>query len=350
MRNTLVIIDDNELDLAILNEIFKDIFQVKCFSSTPKAISYLHKSESSVAIILLDICLGKTGTGFNVLQHIQGHKSLKNIPIVLMTSDASEDYVKEAIKNGATDFLVKPVDPHSVRERVSQVLKKMWSENEFCMGNQALQEQEKIEFSIDEIKKLSRQTLDKIQTLCKIRNVISISECLAVHKITKLLVKSYLQTSQALIDEIDGEMISYAAMFYDIGRLGIPDDFIQSDFDNTLSDTYAKHINIGQEFFLANRIDNKFYKYCSEITYWHHKNFDGSGYPNTCVPNIPISAQLVRTALRFYLYAQRFKDESKTLDRILNSLSSEINHTISYEMYELVKLNYEALSILIKEI
>lgn len=350
MRNTLVIIDDNELDLAILNEIFKDVFQVKCFSSTPKAISYLHESESSVAIILLDICLGKTGAGFNVLQHIQGHKSLKNIPIVLMTSDANEEYVKEAIKNGATDFLVKPVDPHSVRERVSQVLKKIWSEDEFCMGEQALQEQEKIEFSIDEIKKLSRQTLDKIQSLCKIRNVISVNECIAIHKITSILTKSYLQNTESLLGEIDGQMISYAAIFYDIGRLGIPDDFIQSDFDNNLSDVYAKHISIGQEFFLANQINNKFYKYCSEITYWHHKNFDGSGYPNTYVSNIPISAQIVRTALRFYFYAQRFKEESRTLDRVLNSLSSEINHTISYQMYELIKLSYEPLSVLIDEI
>lgn len=352
MRNTLVIIDDNELDLAILNEIFKDVFLVRCFSSTPKAISYLHENESSVAIILLDICLGKTGAGFNVLQHIQGHKSLKNIPIVLITSDANEGYVKEAIKNGATDFLVKPVDPHSVRERVSQVLKKIWSEDEMCMGEQALQENEaqQTEFTIDEIKKLSKQTLDKIQALCKIRNVISISECMAIHKITTLLAKTYLQTPESSIDEIDAEMISYASTFYDIGRLGIPDDCIQSDFDNNLSDTYAKHINIGQDLFLANQINNKFYQYCSEITYWHHKNFDGSGYPLVNTSNIPISAQLVRAALRFYFYTQRFKDESKTLDRVLNSLSSEINHTISYQMYEVIKLSYESLSVLIDEI
>ena len=85
-------------------------------------------------------------------------------------------------------------------------------------------------------------------------------------------------------------------------------------------------------------------------TYWHHKNFDGSGYPQVNKSNIPISAQLVRAALRFYFYAQRFKDESRTLDRVLNSLSSEINHTISYQMYEVIKSSYESLSILIEEI
>lgn len=352
MRNTLIIIDDNELDLAILNEIFKDIFQVKCFSNSPKAISYLHENEASVAIILLDICLGKTGAGFNVLQHIQGHKSLKNIPIVLITSDANEQYVKEAVKNGATDFLVKPVDPHSVRERVTQVLKRVWSEDEFCIGEKALQDTEKIdvEFTIDEIKQLSKQTLDKIQALCKIRNIISISECTAIHKITTILANSYLKTADCMIDEIDAEMIGYASTFYDIGRLGIPDNFIQSDFDSNFSDVYTKHIYIGHDFFVANQINNKFYDYCAEIAYWHHKNFDGSGYPQTDTFDIPISAQLVKTAIRFYFYAQKFKNHSKTLDRILNSLSSEINHSISYQMYELVKNSYEALDILISEI
>lgn len=352
MRNTLLIIDDNELDLAILNEIFKDVFNVKCFSTSPKAISYLHENEPSVAIILLDICLGKTGAGFSVLQHIQGHKSLKNIPIVLITSDANEQYVKEAIKNGATDFLVKPVDPHSVRERVADVLKRIWSEDEYCTGEQALKETQpsEVELTLDEIKKLSKETLDKIQTLCKIRNVISISECLIVHKITAILINSYLKTNECLINEISAEMIVYASIFYDIGRIGIPDNFIQSDFDNNFSDVYAKHIDIGHEFFNSNQINNKFYKYCSEIAYWHHKNFDGSGYPATDISNIPISAQLVRTALRFYFYAKKFKNEPKTLDRILNSLSTEINNTISYQMYELVKCSYEPLKILINEI
>lgn len=352
MRNTLLIIDDNELDLAILNEIFKEVLQVKCFSNTPKAISYLHENESSVAIILLDICLGKTGAGFSVLQHIQGHKSLEKIPIVLITSDANEDYVKEAIKNGATDFLVKPVDPHSVTERIFNVLKTKWSEDEYCTGEQALQEDKKIkvEFTLDDIKNLSKQTLDKIQALCKIRNVISISECLTIRKITNILTNSYLKTSECLIDELDAEMIAYAATFYDIGRLGIPDNSIQSDFDGNFSDIYAKHIDIGRDFFIANQVNNKFYKYCAEIAYWHHKNFDGSGYPQTDISNIPISAQFVRAALRFYFYAERFKNESRTLDRILNSLSSEINNTISYQMYELIKASYEPLKILIDEI
>lgn len=353
MRNTLLIIDDNELDLAILNEIFKDMFQIKCFSSTPKAISYLHENEASIAIILLDICLGKTGVGFNVLQHIQGHKSLKNIPIVLITSDANEDYVKEGIKNGATDFLVKPVDPHSVTERVSQIVRKSWSEEELSIGQQALanEQSEQIEFTTQEVKKLSKQTLDKIQALCKFRNVISLDQCLIIHKIVSVLAKSYSQIPENFLEEIDAEMIGYAAIFYDIGRLGIPDEFMQSDFEPALSDIYEKHINIGHDFFAANNVNNKFFHYCSEIAYWHHKNFDGSGYPNdNVVSDIPLSAQLVHTALRIYFYSERFKNESQPLNRILNSLSSEINHTISYQMYDLVQKSFASLEILLKEI
>lgn len=38
MRDTLLVIDDSELDLAILNEIFKHLFRVEC-SSDPRVWS-----------------------------------------------------------------------------------------------------------------------------------------------------------------------------------------------------------------------------------------------------------------------------------------------------------------------
>ena len=44
-RNTLYILDDSELDLAILNEIFKRDFQVTCFSSANLLLSALREQH-----------------------------------------------------------------------------------------------------------------------------------------------------------------------------------------------------------------------------------------------------------------------------------------------------------------
>ncbi len=67
-RNTLYILDDSELDLAILNEIFKRDFQVTCFSSTNLLLSALREHHQQVCAILLDVCLSRRNEGLSILR------------------------------------------------------------------------------------------------------------------------------------------------------------------------------------------------------------------------------------------------------------------------------------------
>ena len=68
-RDTLLIIDDSELDLAILNEIFKGLFHVECIcQEATQALSFIHKESDRICAALVDICLGRRGAGFTLLQ------------------------------------------------------------------------------------------------------------------------------------------------------------------------------------------------------------------------------------------------------------------------------------------
>ena len=60
-RDTLLVIDDSPLDLAILNEIFKHLFHVECFEEARPAIAYIHRNPQRICAVLLDICLGRRG-------------------------------------------------------------------------------------------------------------------------------------------------------------------------------------------------------------------------------------------------------------------------------------------------
>lgn len=126
MRDTLLVIDDSELDLAILNEIFKHLFRVECSSDPRRALSFLRKNHQRVCAILLDICLERRGAGFTVLHQLQGHLDTAGVPVILITTDANEKDVRASVEGGAVDFLVKPVDPHTVQERVCAVVQASW--------------------------------------------------------------------------------------------------------------------------------------------------------------------------------------------------------------------------------
>lgn len=111
MRDTLLIIDDSELDLAILNEIFKGIFRVECCQEANQALSFIHKNAERICAALVDICLGRRGAGFTLLHRLQTNALTTQLPIILITSDASKDNVMNGVEYGAVDFLVKPIDP-----------------------------------------------------------------------------------------------------------------------------------------------------------------------------------------------------------------------------------------------
>lgn len=73
-------------------------------------------------IVLLDIRMYDMD-GREVLRAIKKDKTIKNIPIVLLTNLAKKEIVEEGIKLGAADFIVKSqLDPSEVVKRVKKIL------------------------------------------------------------------------------------------------------------------------------------------------------------------------------------------------------------------------------------
>ena len=63
MRNTLLIIDDSELDRAIFNEIFKKEYRVLRAATASEGIDLVRKNAQDIAIVVLDICLQRGQIG-----------------------------------------------------------------------------------------------------------------------------------------------------------------------------------------------------------------------------------------------------------------------------------------------
>ena len=67
MRNTLLIIDDSELDRAIFNEIFKKDYRVLRAATASEGVDLVRKNALSLAAVVLDICLQRGANGFAVM-------------------------------------------------------------------------------------------------------------------------------------------------------------------------------------------------------------------------------------------------------------------------------------------
>lgn len=72
-------------------------------------------------MIIMDIVMPKRD-GFNATKRIVMNPATKNIPIVVVSSKGQESDIKRATMVGAKSYLVKPVSPEGLMEKVKEFL------------------------------------------------------------------------------------------------------------------------------------------------------------------------------------------------------------------------------------
>jgi two-component system chemotaxis response regulator CheY len=74
-------------------------------------------------VILCDLSM-EPMDGFEFVRLLREHEkhSLRNIPVVVLTTHAEADFVQQAMRCGIEAYLLKPASPGVVKERLTRVL------------------------------------------------------------------------------------------------------------------------------------------------------------------------------------------------------------------------------------
>lgn len=98
--------NDVELTLAALGDLAKKVFVA---SDGAEALDYAFAPEThALKVIFLDLHLPKM-SGLEVLRRLKSNDRTKAIPIVVLASSDDEENIREAYKQGANSYVVKPV-------------------------------------------------------------------------------------------------------------------------------------------------------------------------------------------------------------------------------------------------
>ncbi len=116
MSDTILIVDDSVEVITSLSAILKDDYSV-CASKSGEAALELLNSGVSVQLVLLDLSLPGID-GFTVCRHMQESPLLSDIPVIIITATSSMEVETQGLKEGAVDFITKPINPPTVRERI----------------------------------------------------------------------------------------------------------------------------------------------------------------------------------------------------------------------------------------
>lgn len=336
-RDLLIVVDDSQIDLAILNEIFKDTFRVKCISAPKQAADFIQEHRDEVCLILLDIYLGHRQSGFSLLEELRRSPQTANLPIILITSDANKEYVVSGMEAGAVDFLAKPVNPHTVQERVYEILRQFWPSDTLYLSRDSANEVQE-SFSLFPETLTAKQALlalrpwkESLSLLCSVRPELSFEKMTRTARMVAVLAKTYASYCHTPpLSDSDAAWIGMAATFFDIGLLAMPDEILSTQAENT----YQKHTELGAQIFETSSSLHPLFHHLADICRWHHKDYDGAGWPlGEGGENIPLGAQFTRTALLCMEYVEKLGEQANT-QQVLHLLKKDVGYAISEEMYE----------------
>lgn len=73
-------------------------------------------------LIILDIEMPEVD-GYQMLEMIREKPELEEVPIIFLTSNSDKEHVIKAVKNGANDYAVKPIDEEVFMDKIRKLLK-----------------------------------------------------------------------------------------------------------------------------------------------------------------------------------------------------------------------------------
>jgi len=118
MNNKILIIDDDELVCQSLKKILiKFGYETEYLTNAERTIEKIEEYDPD--IVILDIYLTSLN-GLDVLKSI--HSKFSNLPVVMITAYADVNIAIKALKLGATDFLLKPLDLEQLKIIIERVI------------------------------------------------------------------------------------------------------------------------------------------------------------------------------------------------------------------------------------
>ena len=119
-RRTILVVDDEPVNLRLLGNILKDEYDVAYAETGDEALLEIKNQKDFLSLVLLDLHM-PGGNGYMVLDEIKNNEELMNIPVIVLTADNSAEV--ESLRRGAIDFLNKPYNrPEVIRARVRRAI------------------------------------------------------------------------------------------------------------------------------------------------------------------------------------------------------------------------------------
>ncbi|MBL7114633.1 MAG: response regulator [Kiritimatiellae bacterium] len=270
----IIVVDDEPAILRLISALLeRDNYEVQTFTSAAEAVQTIRNNPAYYDIILTDIAMPDM-SGIELLQDLKDADDL--IVKIVMTGYASVDNAVTCLREGAYDFVQKPVDA----KHFSAVLKRALEyrglrmehvRHQAQLERMVAQRSAQLSKILDEVKASYEFTLEAFMSMLDAREKSTGRHSLRVRELSIELARRMGVRGKEL------DAVATGALLHDIGKIGVPDRVLfhdgplsDDDWDIMQSHALKGHKILESSPQLAS---------AAQIVFEHHERYDGSGYP-----------------------------------------------------------------------
>lgn len=291
-RFKILIIDDSEKNRGELTEMLEREFDVINASDAKQGIEMINKYGEDIALLLLEVKICGM-SGFEVLTYMKHSGITENIPVIMISDEKSESFIRRAYDLGAVDYIGRPFDFQTVYTRVLNTIKLYAKQRRL---------EKLVARNMVEKEKNNRMLIGMLEQVIEYRNGESGIHVSHIKILTEMLLDKLMQkTDKYNLSWSQRMMIITSSALHDIGKVGIEEKIINKTEKLTEeeSNEMKMHTLIGAGMIenLDEYKDEELMQIAYGICRGHHERYDGKGYPDGLKgDDIPIGAQVVALA------------------------------------------------------
>lgn len=283
----ILLLDDEPDNLELLQRTLRAVagpagIELFAFTEPAQALAWCRSHEPDLCLV--DQRMPQM-TGVQFLKTVRAFPGFEAVPMVMITGSSEGSVRREALLEGAVDFITKPFDIEELRMRLRNLLAVRCG-------------------------RLSpRDTVARMEAVSVLHEGVDLEHERIIHKLTRLSCSRDEETGNhmrrvaylaQLVAQSRGlpadycDLILLAAPLHDIGKVGIPDRILLKPgrLDAAEWEVMKTHARIGHE--LLKDSASPVLRMGADIAIAHHEKFDGSGYPNGLRgEDIPLAGRIV---------------------------------------------------------
>lgn len=290
MTATILVVDDEPaIRTMLLGKLVSEGFVCFSASTGEEALKLLEQRPCDVVIS----DLGMPGiSGLGLLQ--EASKRYPRTAFVMATGVDDIRVAVQAMKQGASDYLVKPFQLDDVVASVHRAFEQKRLEVELEKYRQGLekivdQRTNELQAAMSSIEQTYDETLEVLGAALDLRDGDTLGHSRRVSGYCLEMARAMGCRGEQLKHIVRG------AYLHDVGKMGMPDTILRKKGKLTAEERgiMQSHVRTGYE--LVSRIP--FLAPAAEIILTHHERYDGTGYPQHLVgEQIPLGARIFAVA------------------------------------------------------